>query len=83
LPALFFAGPKGHAEPEEGPMLTDTMVTKPLGPDVQSIGHHRQPVILADHELAAWLDPANPIMSFLEPSPAGAFQVRPARGVSA
>ena len=80
---FFFAGLKGRAEPEEGPMLTYTMVTKPPGADVQSIGHHRQPVILADHELAAWLDPANPIASFLKPSPAGTFQVELARGVPA
>jgi putative SOS response-associated peptidase YedK len=76
---FFFAGLRGRAEPEEGPMLTYTMVTKPPGPDVQSIGHHRQPVILADDQLAAWLDPANPVASFLEPSPAGTFRVELAR----
>lgn len=80
---FFFAGLKSRAEPEEGPMLTYTMVTKPPGPDVQSIGHHRQPVILADAQLAAWLDPETPIGEFLAPSPAGTFTVELARGVAA
>jgi putative SOS response-associated peptidase YedK len=72
---FFFGGLRGRAEPEEGPMLTYTMVTKPPGPDVQSIQHHRQPVILAPDQLADWLDPSRPITDFLEPSPAGTFRV--------
>lgn len=80
---FFFAGLMGRAEPEEGPMLTYTMVTKPPGEDVASIGHHRQPAILRDDELAAWLDPANPVAAFLEPSPAGTFTVELAKGVPA
>jgi putative SOS response-associated peptidase YedK len=77
---FFFAGLRGAAEPEEGPMLTYTMVTKPPGPDVQSIGHHRQPVILADDQLDAWLDPVNPVSEFLEVSPEGTFRVELAKG---
>ncbi len=74
---FFFAGLRGRAEPEEGPMLTYTMLTKPPGPDVQSIGHHRQPVILAPDQLADWLDPANPVTDFLAPSPEGFLRVEP------
>ena len=54
------------------------MVTKPGGPDTGSIGHPRQPVILAPDETEAWLDPANPIAAFLAPSPAGSFLVEEA-----
>lgn len=40
-------------------MTTYAMVTTPpRGAYVQSIGHHRQPVILAPDNVAAWLDPA-------------------------
>jgi|WetSurMetagenome_2_1015567.scaffolds.fasta_scaffold73710_3 putative SOS response-associated peptidase YedK len=82
--SFFFAGLRSHVDlPDKGPILTYTMVTKPPGPDVQSIGHHRQPVILEPDELAAWLDPANPIAGFLDPSPAGTFNVNLARGVPA
>ena len=72
---FFFAGLYGHATPAEGPMLTFTMVTKPGGPDTGSIGHPRQPLILMPDELAAWLDPTNPIDGFLAPSPAGSFVI--------
>lgn len=80
---FFFAGLVGQAEPEEGPMSGYTMVTRPPGPDVMSIGHHRQPVILQGDEVAAWLDPANSIRDFLEPSPAGTFVVELAKGQAA
>ena len=65
---LWLAGLAGWAEPEEGRTLSFTMVTKGPGAETASIGHHRQPVNLAPDELAAWLDPANPVASFLEPS---------------
>lgn len=81
---FFFAGLRSRAEPpDKGPMLTYTMVTKPPGPDVESIGHHRQPVILEPEQLAAWLDPSNPIADFLEASPAGTFKVEAAKGAPA
>ncbi len=60
---------------EDGPQLTYTMVTKPPGAETLSIGHQRQPAILAPDQHTAWLDSANPIESFLEPSPAGTFRV--------
>ena len=64
-------------------MLTYAMVTTAPGPDVQTIGHHRQPVILQRQDLADWLDPAIPVNRFLEPSPSGTFSVelaeRPSR----
>ena len=81
--SFFFAGLRGTAEPEEGPMTTYTMVTKPPGEDVQSIGHHRQPVILEPDQIAAWMDPSNPMSGFLNPSPAGTFKVELAKGVAA
>lgn len=78
---FFFAGLRSRADaPDRGPMVSYTLVTMPPGPDVESIGHHRQPVILGPDQLAAWLDKANPIASFLEPSPAGTFKVELARG---
>ncbi len=77
---FFFAGLRSWVDlPDKGPIVTYTLVTKPPGPDVQSIGHHRQPAILAPVQLAAWLDPANPITAFLEPSPAGTFVVERAK----
>ena len=82
--SFFFAGLRSNADlPDKGPITTYTMVTKPPGPDVRSIGHHRQPVVLAPDELGAWLDPANAITGFLEPSPKGTFTVELARGVPA
>ena len=80
---LWFAGLRSHADlPDKGPMATYTMVTRPPGPDVQSIGHHRQPVLLEPADLATWLDPDNSITSFLDPSPAGTLKIELARGLS-
>ncbi len=76
---FFLAGLRARAEPEEGPMLTYAMVTRPPGPDVCSIGHHREPVVLAPEDLAAWLDPDHPITEFLKPSCADTFKVELAR----
>lgn len=59
------------------------MVTKPKGAETASIGHERQPVNLEGDQLAAWLDHAVPISTFLEPSPAGSFKVELAKGVPA
>lgn len=59
---MFAAGLWGRSElVEEGPMTSFTMLTKQPGGDTASIGHHRQPVILRDDELADYLDPTNPI----------------------
>ena len=80
---FFFAGLRSRVDTaDKGPMVTYTMVTKPCGADTLSIGHPRQPVILEPGELAAWLDPANAVTGFLEPSPAGTFKVELAKGMA-
>ena len=80
---FFFAGLRSRVEPADtGPMTGYAMVTKPHGPDTFSIGHHRQPVILEPGQLAAWLDSANPVTEFLEPSPAATFKVELAKGMA-
>ena len=73
--ALWLAGLCAWAEPAEGRTLTFTMVTKDRGPDTGSIGHHRQPMTLGADQLAAWMDPANPVAAFVEASPAGTFNI--------
>lgn len=79
--AFFFAGLCGRAEPEEGPLLTYTMLTKAAGGDTASIGHGRQPMVLQPDEIAAFLDPANPIAAFAERlDPAGTFSLTPVKG---
>lgn len=72
---LWLGGLCGWAEPEDGRMLTYTMVTKPCGAETSAIGHHRQPVNLQGDQLQAWLDPASPVRDFLEMSPAGTFTI--------
>jgi putative SOS response-associated peptidase YedK len=76
---FWLGGLWGRSEPEEGPIISFTMVTKPCGADTASVGHDRQPVNLAGEQLAAWMDPANPVASFLGLSPAGTFTVNVAR----
>lgn len=83
--AFFFAGLCNAVEPPDaGPMLTYTMITKAAGGDTASIGHPRQPVILAPDEVAAWLDPERPIKSFTERlDPAGTFELKAIKGPKA
>ncbi len=79
---FFFAGLRSHVDTsDKGPITTYTMVTKPGGGDTLSIGHPRQPAILEPDQLAAWMDPANSVTGFLEPSPAGTFKIELAKGM--
>lgn len=82
---FFFAGLFNRVEPpDQGPMLTYTMVTKGAGGDTGSIGHPRQPVILRPDEADAWLDGANPIAGFAERlDEAGTFALTAVRGPKA
>lgn len=82
---LWLAALCGWAEPEEGRILTYTMVTKPAGPDVSAIGHPRQPVNLEPAQFGAWLDGSTPMTEFLEPSPALTFmaELAPPRTIKA
>jgi putative SOS response-associated peptidase YedK len=72
---FWLAGLWGRSEPEDGPLISFTMVTKACGPDTGSVGHDRQPINLVGDQVGAWMDPANPVGSFLETSPAGTFKV--------
>jgi putative SOS response-associated peptidase YedK len=80
---LWLAGLSGWADPEEGRILSYTMVTKGPGAETASIGHHRQPVNLRRDQLAEWLDPATPVKAFLTPSPEGTFRVGLAKATAA
>lgn len=79
---FFFAGIFNRVDPpDEGPMLTYTMVTKAAGGDTASIGHPRQPVILGGAELDAWMDGENPIAGFTSViDPIGTFGMLPVKG---
>ena len=83
--AFFFAGLCNRVEPPDaGPMLTYAMITKAAGGDTASIGHPRQPVILAPDEVPAWLDPGNAIKDFTTRlDAAGTFSVKASKGPKA
>lgn len=83
--AFFFAGLCGSASPPDvGEILTYTMVTKAAGGDTSSIGHKRQPVVLAPDQVRAWLDPDNAVASFAETiDPVATFTVTPVKGPKA
>jgi putative SOS response-associated peptidase YedK len=81
-----FAAPDGRpfwlagiwrlAHPEDGPLLTYTMITKVAGAETGGIGHQRQPFDLAPDRLADWLDGTMKIAPLaVQPSPAGTFTV--------
>lgn len=81
---FFFGGLYCRAKPPEGAILTYTMVTKAAGGDTASIGHPRQPVILAADEIDAWMDPANPVSGFTTRlDPAGTFALAAVKGPKA
>ncbi len=83
--AFFFAGLCNRVEPpDSGPMLTYAMITKAAGGDTASIGHPRQPVVLAPDEIEAWLSPEVPIKAFTDRlDRAGTFEVLAAKGPKA
>ena len=64
----------------EEPVETFTILTTEVSPALADI-HHRQPVIVGDGEVDAWLDPASPFERIVETARAAfAGPVRPVAG---